>query len=473
MFQYKLFTLTVRMNSRYCKVRKRVNLLKNRLYIEKLVMHHREILIIGAGTAGLMCARELATAGHQVLVIEARDRMGGRIHTITNNLFPLPVELGAEFVHGDLSLTKELLKEGAIEYYAMEGEMWRSEKGSWIDQDEFMEHLDLVVKRLKTLQTDMNIADFLQFKFKDEKYDKLRKKISNYVEGYDAADTKQASAYSLLEELQEEDNEQYRIKGGYKKLIDYLTSECIKAGCIFKLQTVAKKINWQKGHVNVFDQNGECFTAKKIVITLSLGVLQSPPESIGNISFSPAIPEVSKAIALLGYGNVIKIILLFDEPIWNHIDHIEYKNKLGEPSFFFSEEVIPTWWTQLPEKNGMITGWLAGPKATTLQNESEDPLLELALESLSHIFQIPQPTLKSKLIASQVSNWGKDSFSRGAYSFETIESKSARRIIAKSVDDTLYFAGEAYHEGPQIGTVEAALVSGKKIANQILQTATM
>ena len=335
-------------------------------------MKESEIIIIGAGAAGLICARELANAGNNVVILEAQNRMGGRILTLTDNRFYSPVELGAVFIHGDLPLTKQLLKEAEIDYYEVKGDLWRSENGKFVEQDDFIEDADQVIKQLKKLPTDMTVADFLNLYFYEEKYTKLGKTLKNYVEGYDAADSKQASAFALLQELLGEDDHQYRIKGGYIKLVDHLVTECTKSRCTFKAQTVVKEIRWRKHSVEVIDQTGQSFAAKKIVITVPLGVLQSPSKSNGHIVFSPAINEVQKAIDSLGYGVVIKTILQFDEPIWKDAPNIPQKNKKQEPGFFFSDAIIPTWWTQFPEKNGMVSGWLAGSKAAQLQNESDD-----------------------------------------------------------------------------------------------------
>lgn len=431
-------------------------------------MNGNEVIILGSGAAGLFCARELANAGKKVIVLEARSRHGGRIHTITDNQFPLPVELGAEFIHGDLPVTKKVLKEAGIDFYKIKGDIWRSELGEFAEQEDFIEEIDLVIKQLKKLPTDVSIADFLDHYFSGEKFAKLRKTLKSYVEGYDAADTQDASAFALLQELVGEDDNQYRIKGGYIKLVEYLVKQCSEAGCIFKLETIIKEIRWRKDFVEAVDDEGNHFSAKKIVITVPLGVLQSPANSRGHITFTPAIPGVQQAIDTIGYGAVIKIILHFDEAFWNDAKNKNKQSKKSEPGFVFSDAIIPTWWTQLPEKNGMISGWLGGPKASRLADEPEEKILNLALESLAVIFQILRTTLQSKLVGYYIWNWGKDEFSRGAYSYEKVQSKNAKATIVSPLDNTIYFAGEAYHDGGS-GTVEAALISGKKTAEKILK----
>jgi monoamine oxidase len=426
-----------------------------------------EIIIVGAGAAGLMCARELTASGYKVVVLEARDRIGGRIHTINDPTFPMPLELGAEFVHGNLSVTKELMKEAGISLYKMEGELWRAEGGKFIEQDDFIEDIDLVIKMLKKLPTDLSIADFLNLHFADSKYTKLRKTFTSYVEGYDAADTKQASSFAILQELLGEDDQQYRVKGGYGKLIDYLFEQSVQRGCNFQFERSVKKIQWKKGSVTVTDLSGNVFNAAKVIVTVPLGVLQSNESDAGHIMFSPSIGEIEASIEKLGYGKVIKVILQFRTQLWKNAQTGLKNQKEIEPAFIFSDAKVPTWWSQLPEKNGMITGWLAGPNSIPYLGKTDEELLDLSLESLEKIFNINVKSLFSELTGSRIINWGSDEFARGAYSYETVDSKTAKSTISKGVDDTIYFAGEAFQEGPESGTVEAAFVSAKKIAKKI------
>ena len=428
-------------------------------------MHETEIIIIGAGAAGLLCARELAKAGRRITILEARERPGGRIHTITDSNFPLPVELGAEFVHGDLFLTKKLLNEAKLEFYQTKGDLWRSEKGAFVEQEDFIENIDEVIKQLKKLSTDIGVADFLDTYFDGEKYVMVRKTLRSFVEGYDAADSRLASSFALLQELLGEDDKQYRIRNGYIELIDYLVYQCIASGVIIQYQAAVKEIEWKAAKVKVIDHSGNAFIASKAVITVPLGVLQGSP----GLTFSPEINEVQKAIDRLGFGSVIKVVLNFDEPVWKAATNTGAV-KRSDPGFIFSDAIIPTWWTQIPEKNGMITGWLAGPKAGRLQHESDEKIFSLALESLAVIFNIPRKDLHSKLLGRFVTNWSTDECSKGAYSYETIHSKKAKATISTPIDNTLYFAGEAYYDGPESGTVEAALVSGERTATKILES---
>src|SRR4051812_28540106 len=98
-----------------------------------------KIIIVGAGIAGLTAAFHLSNDGQSATIIEARNRMGGRIHTLHDEIFLMPVEAGAEFIHGDLKETTHLLKEAGIEYYEMEGRMFRIKAGKLHKQESFTE----------------------------------------------------------------------------------------------------------------------------------------------------------------------------------------------------------------------------------------------------------------------------------------------------------------------------------------------
>ena len=124
-------------------------------------MMDADILIIGAGAAGLMAACELANAGKKVIVLEAQDRIGGRIHTIYENGSSKPVELGAEFVHGNLPVTLGLLHEAGIPYHSASASMWKYDEGKFTTNESFMEHWELLIDKLIKLSQDTSIDNFI------------------------------------------------------------------------------------------------------------------------------------------------------------------------------------------------------------------------------------------------------------------------------------------------------------------------
>ncbi|RYG47463.1 MAG: FAD-dependent oxidoreductase, partial [Chitinophagaceae bacterium] len=131
---------------------------------------------------------------------------------------------------------------------------------------------------------------------------------------------------------------------------------------------------------------------------------------------------------------------------------------------------IPTWWTQHPVKNNLITGWAGGPVAAKFSQHTDDEVIEIALQSLANIFDTSVEKLRNIIESSYVFNWSKNEESLGAYSFSTPDSASARKILNEPLKNTLFFAGEGLYHGPYTGTVEAALDSGEKVARKLLDT---
>lgn len=436
-------------------------------------MTQKEILVIGAGASGLMAARELAKEGWKTTILEARNRIGGRIYTLHDDSFPEPVELGAEFVHGNLPVTIKLLKDAGISYQAMKGKFLQVSHDEVKKENTPLPDWPLLEKRLKELHEDMTIADFLNQFFSEEKYADLKRSVKGFAEGYSAADTTRASVFAFRDEwLNEEDSDQYRIKGGYESLVNFLADECTSSGSRIHLSSVVTEIHWQKDRVSVMTEGGKNYTANKVVITVPLGILQAQPPGAGCISFIPAIPDKMKSILAMGYGGVIKVLLQFSEPFWRDAS---FNKRIGysfrDAGFIFSNATIPTWWTQLPEKNSLLSGWLAGPNAEKWKASGEEIILQEALHSLAFIFKMSESEVKGILSSHRIMNWIADPFTRGAYSYATLQTAEAKKVLRHPVENTLFFAGEALGDSAESGTVESALTSGQQVAKEILARA--
>ena len=414
------------------------------------------IIIVGAGAAGLMAARELLKEGYIVTVLEADNRLGGRIHTIRNSSFNFPVEKGVEFIHGDLPLTIQLLKEASIKYTPVKGEMIRIVNGEWKKQDEFAVGWDELIRQMNQVREDETVNEFLNKNFADKKYDELRNSVLRFAQGFDLADPAEASILSLREEWMEE-GEQYRVPGGYDQLVDYLEKQCRQLGGFIYVSSIVKKIAWQKNDVTVVTKDEKKYYGHKVIVTASLGMLQNDSPVI---SFYPAISNYFVTSKKIGFGSVVKVLLEFKEAFWE-----EKKKKIG---FLFTDEIIPTWWTQYPASYPLLTGWAGGPQSWTLEKKTDEEILQLALRSLSNIFGISADELKRSLTASLVANWRSDRYSLGAYSFNTIGSRQAQKFFETPIEDTIFFAGEAFYDGSSPGTVEAALVSAKNVVEKII-----
>jgi monoamine oxidase len=435
-------------------------------------MKNSEVLIIGAGATGLTAAYTLAKAGKKVTILEARNRAGGRIHTLNNNSFFKHAELGAEFVHGNLPVTLKLFKEGEIKYHSASGEMWHYNNGRFTKGFEQADNWELLIQKLNELEQDISIGDFLEQQFNDEKYSKLKKLVNKFVSGYDTADPFKVSAFALHKEWQSEDEDtQYRVDGGYGKMINYLANESKANGAQLFLNSVVKDIHWEHNQVEAITADKVSYKANKVIIALPLGVLQADTSEEGAITFSPSVPQYNQAIQQMGFGAIIKILLAFKNAFWEDEETaILAGSSLKEMGFLLSDEEIPTWWTQYPEHSNVLTGWLGGPPAEKKIDLSNEELLQQGIQSLSNIFKRNIEELKDNLIVWNVVNWTADLFTRGSYAYDTIAAPGARKILNGPINNTIYFAGEYLYDGPAMGTVEAALTSGEEIAKGIIKT---
>ena len=410
-----------------------------------------EVVVIGAGAAGLAAADVLARAGRDVLVLEARDRVGGRCFTRRMAGLDMPVELGAEFIHGAARATHRLLRAAGIRAIESGREQRALERGRLRRADGFAEAQRAV--RGASLQEDVSFREFLRGR---NVSDKTKALAAMMVMGFDAADPAKVSARSIIDEWSEGGelgDSQPRPQGGYGPVFDWLARSLVARGVAIRLQRAVQRMEWRRGAVVVRGQFlGEPFVvrAKRAVVTLPLGVLQSTPRL-----FSPSLGEKKAALKMLASGAVVRVAMRFDSEFW--------ASRVPGVSFFHNPmATFPTFWTPLPMRGPLLTAWAGGPKAERLTGSSERKLIAHALASVRSIFtDAPEPA------AAYVQDWAQDPFARLGYSYVRVAGESGRGELAQPVAGTLFFAGEAT-EAEEPGTVAGALKSGERAAREIL-----
>jgi monoamine oxidase len=422
-------------------------------------MGKETVIIIGAGAAGLMAAKELA-GEYNVTILEASSRLGGRIWSKRTQGSSAIAEGGAEFIHGHQKQTLQLLKEAGIQYTPVEGKMYRREKGGWKEQTEMVEGWDQLLKQMKKLKTDMTLKDFLDNYFPNDDEADLRRHVISFAEGFDLADIKKVNVKSLYEEWSNEEEENFRIPAGYGTLIRFLQEEAEKKGCRILTNHTVKQIDWEKNEVTVYSNNGKKYNGNKLIVTIPLKVLVKTGGP-ASINFTPPVDEYIKAADEVGGGPVVKVVLRFQERFWKE-----------DTGFIFSDEMFPTWWTQLPDTSPVLNGWAGGLKAELLSDHSDEQILEKAILSLASIFEKQQDELKNNLEEAAVFNWQLEETALSGYSYSTLYTSDARKLLNSPVDNTIFFAGEGLYEGVSPGTVEAALISGKEAAVKVIKNNT-
>ena len=415
--------------------------------------------MVGAGAAGLMTARELARAGKRVTILEARHRCGGRIYPLPEAEFGYPAEGGPEFIHGAAPVTRAVMREAGLSLSPRGGARWSVRAGAWSPAAASLPEAGRFYQVLRTVKTDLPIAEFLEVHFAERRYDELRRSITRTVEGYDAADPRRASTLALREEwLARDDGQHGRITEGYGAMIRYLAAECRRHGAALHLGAEVTGLDDHGAGVTVRCRDGAVVEADAVVLSVPLPLLSE-------IELPPAARERAATAADIGYGNVVKFLLRFTTPWWT-----EHRGRqLADLSFLLSDARVPTWWTQHPAELPVLTGWFAGPRADGVSSLSESELVEMGLASLADIFEVPAERLRGQLVASRAINWGNDPFARGAYSYATPQTREAQSLLRRSTGDGIFFSGEALYTGSDIGTVEAALAIGKETAATIIE----
>jgi monoamine oxidase len=429
-------------------------------------MKNADVIIIGAGASGLAAAYELSRNNVKVLLLEARDRIGGRVHTL--NQRGLPVELGAEYMHGTPKSTLALAEKTHTAFVDANFGHFYLKDGKLQQLPDFWNQIEEVISRVdKNRPREFSVAEFL----KHEKLDpEIKNVVAGFVQGFHAADLTLMGERTLQEsEDDPHDNLQgthnFRFPRGYSTLINkflkYIPEESL---C---LNTVVEKITWTAGEakLNCYNESGEReFTTPKLIVTLPLGVLKAKSGDEGAIEWSPNPPEsLTKALSAIEMGHVQRLTLRFKTRFWE---------KLSETPIGFlhpgDRHYFARFWTTMPLRFPQLVAWEGGPKALEMSKWDDKAVVQKALQSLSAVTGKSVSFLESELVQSFRHDWNIDPFTKGAYSYIRVGGEEDSKLMAWPIEDTIFFAGEATASGEARGTVHGAIDSGLRAAKQIL-----
>jgi monoamine oxidase len=445
------------------------------------------VLVLGAGAAGLAAARDLSHAGLRVTIIEARPRVGGRILTLHDPRAPIPLELGAEFIHGEAAETLSLAQAAGLAVLELPTTHELADAGRLRPMGDFWELVDGMnrdlARRVASRGKDFPVSEYLD----SARMPALRRELlRDFLQGFYAAHPDRLSAQSLAveaapdgsgDERDEVAGKQFRIANGGDALMKWLRDGLDPDRTEVRLSTVAESVRWKRGAVTVACRGGgdraplPTLSARTALITLPLAVLKA-----GVVRFDPALPGKQRALAGIETGQVLKIVLRFREAFWENKEFLkERREKAGSNgsreglSILHAHGVeVPTWWTSLPVRSPVLTGYVGAVAAEQLLAEEPPSRLERCLVALSDVLAVPRRELEEQLDAWASHDWRADPFARGAYSYIGVNGIGAPRALGRPVEGTLFFAGEATN-GAEIGTVAGALASGRRAAREVLR----
>ena len=439
-----------------------------------------DVIVIGAGASGLTAAEQLGKSGLKVMILEARDRIGGRMYTQTDPILGTPIEYGAEFIHGLSPEIFEPLQSHNVVVHEIEGDSW-CVRHRQLTTCDFFGDVDTILKKMDREQPDESFLQFVKRCFPESsgspsQSEAIEHAIS-YVSGFNAADPDRVGIHWLVKGSEAEEelagHRAFRSEHGYQDLLDIMRGQLDAANVRVQLETIVTSVSWKPGQVEVAAQRlgAPCqFSAKSVLVTLPLGVLKAGEGETGTVLITPSLPSAKlDALSKLEMGEAARVTLRFRERFWDHIFPEGQKKSLVDLSFLLSQdEWIPTWWTTLPKRVPMLTGWAAFRRAEKLSSLPDQQVGPRAVRSLAELLHQPVHRLEDLLDASYFHDWETDPYSRGAYSYGGVGADGAQEALGSPVENTLFFAGEATDVTGNNGTVHGAISSGKRAAREIL-----
>lgn len=415
-------------------------------------------LIIGAGAAGLAAARVLHDAGYKILILEARNRIGGRIHT-DYDFADFPIELGAEFIHGDNAVTHELVKQAGLHTLPVV----RMGNLRWSDGKNPILPLPHLPENLRTMLTSL-LHDYENLPEANLEQDCS---LANYLRGRGwagealvAADVLLAqtccasietlSCYDLIREMQVDHagHGEARIQEGYATWL-----ESYQQGLPIEFNAPVKEIHWGGPEISIMS-NGQMYQAKNCIITVPVSVLQSRA-----IRFIPSLSQKRQwAINAFRTEPATKLIYQFREQFWD--DGLTFMAHAG---------LTARWWTPGYGRAdaAIICCYITAERAQKIDDMPEAEALQIGLTELSTLLGVKMEILQAACLKSKRVSWATDPYALGGYAHVPPSMTECRVLLAQSENNQLFFAGEAtaFDTNPQ--TVHGAIESGWWTATEV------
>lgn len=402
-----------------------------------------DTIIIGAGAAGLAAGQRLRAAGRPALIVEARDRVGGRIHTDHTHG---PVELGAEFIHGERAVTWEYVRAAGLDTagWPMAGRRFAHAGAILADGDPVAERTAALHGAATSYRgPEIAVAELIDGLAAPD--DPARTFALRWLANVEGADVGRLSAVALSREhaLATNGEANFHILAGYDRVVAKMAE-----GLEIQLGRAVEHIAWGGDGVSLKMNDGATIAARRAIITVPLGVLQA-----GRPAFTPELPATRRAaIQAIAMGHVVKLILWFERRLW--------------PDFVVlsTDGRVASWWPVESAATPTLMGYVGGPAAREIAAMGQAGAIGLGLAELTQLFDAD---MAAACLGGRMSGWSDDPWSLGAYSYSPLGMGAARAILAAPLGP-LHFAGEAAVTDGHIATVHGAIESGRRAADEVI-----
>jgi monoamine oxidase len=416
--------------------------------------NHADVIVLGAGMAGVTAARALAEGGAQVIVVEARDRIGGRVHTL-RDFAEAPVEAGAEFIHGSRAATWTAVRTAGLRtqrvpYLYSWAHLGKSTQ--WLPAQ--LTHPDVwpsfsILWALRHRRgQDTSAASFIETKgYRGRARELARLTLTAHLPG----SPEEVGIHGLVADgvLHLEGGLNHRVLDGYD-----LIPQQVAAGLDIRLERRVATLSWGPEGVEVTTQGGETFTGRSAISSLPHGVLAS-----GAVTFDPALPESKvRAIERIATGAVAKVLLRFDERFW--------PRRMAQ--LICGTGPVTLYWATSFGTDGppVLSAYATGPRAGALSEAGPGKAPDVVLDDLERVFPGARPRRWVRDV--RFVDWLTDASACGGYTYLPPGAVGARAALGTADTGPLLWAGSATAWHPVADTVEAAYLSGLRAARQAI-----
>lgn len=429
----------------------------NQSFVQIQHQTNQKVIVVGGGISGLYAAKLLMEKGYEVVILEASDRVGGRIRQL-DGFADFQIELGAEFVHGQRSELRKMTLDNGLKLIEVddstEGLVYMH--GSIRDDDD-----KVVIKASRQVQKLINRMSSVyddptktvhQYLIESEASVRDHRLIQSEIGNDVGSDLRKIGVRDLIDndDKWSAGNRDFLLAdGSFKDILGPLETEL---GNRIRLNSPVVSIDYSLDKLVVATASGEKFTANKVVCTVPVAVLQR-----NLIAFVPTLPQ-NKLIAIesIKMDAGMKVIMKFDRKFWDD----EVFSIVGK-----RYEYWVTGYRRSPQSN-ILTAFIMGSKAKSL-SRSQRPIVKTVLKDLEATFEI---NLEGKLVDHYVQDWLQEPYIGGAYSYPSPGSERFRKILASPVDGKLFFAGEATHYEGHNATVHGAMETATRVVEEIIKS---